>query len=72
MTLLLEYGFNTVNLNRIELETYVFNVRALKSYNKLGFTEEGRKRQHIWINGKYHDVIIMSILAEEWNSKTNK
>ena len=65
----MEYAFNTVNLNRIELHTYSFNERAQKSYNKVGFIEEGRKRQFLWLKGKYHDAIIMGILAEEWNAK---
>jgi RimJ/RimL family protein N-acetyltransferase len=69
MELLLEYAFNTLNLNRIELLTYVFNERALKSYKKVGFLEEGRKRQFKWSKGKYHDAILMAILAEEWNEK---
>lgn len=69
MELLLEYAFNTVNLNRIELYTYSFNERAQKSYNKVGFVEEGRKRKFLWLKGKYHDAIIMGILAEDWNEK---
>ena len=66
LELLIDYGFRTVNLNRLELYTYSFNVRALKSYKKVGFIEEGRKRQFIWSNGRYHDAILLSILAEEW------
>jgi len=69
LELLLDYGFKTVNLNRLELYTYSFNARALKSYKKVGFIEEGRKRQFIWSKGKYHDAILMGILAEEWNDK---
>ncbi|MFW9819257.1 MAG: GNAT family N-acetyltransferase [Candidatus Thorarchaeota archaeon] len=69
MQLLLEYAFNTVNLHRIELYTYAFNQRALKSYSKVGFVEEGRKRQFMWSKGKYYDAIIMGILAEEWIAK---
>ena len=67
--ILLEYGFNKINLNRIELLVYDYNVRALKSYKKIGFIEEGRKRKFMWYKGAYHDAIIMSILAEEWNAK---
>ena len=66
MELLVEYGFNTLNLNRIELEVYDFNIQAIKSYKKVGFLEEGRKRQATYINGEYHGIIIMSILKEEW------
>ncbi|MFX0134487.1 MAG: GNAT family N-acetyltransferase [Candidatus Hodarchaeota archaeon] len=72
MELLIEYGFYTLNLNRIELFTYDFNVRAIKSYKKVGFIEEGRKRQFIWINGKYHDAIVMGILAEDWKERIKK
>ncbi|MGB5909954.1 MAG: GNAT family protein [Promethearchaeia archaeon] len=66
LRLLVDYGFNTLNLNRIELIVYDFNIRAMKSYKKVGFIEEGRKRQAAFKNGKYHDVIIMSLLREEW------
>lgn len=66
MELLLEYGFKTVNLNRIHLRVYEFNSKAINSYNKIGFVEEGRMRQAMFVNGEYHDTIFMSILQEEW------
>jgi RimJ/RimL family protein N-acetyltransferase len=71
MEILLDYAFNTVNLNRIELYTYTFNERALKSYKKVGFIEEGRKREFFYSKGKYHDSILMGILAKEWNERKN-
>jgi RimJ/RimL family protein N-acetyltransferase len=67
MKLLVDYGFNTLNLNRIELSTFAFNTRAHESYLKVGFIEEGRKRQAIFKNGEYHDEIIFSILRSEWD-----
>jgi len=69
MSLLVDYGFLTLNLNRIELEAYGFNIRALKSYFKGGFIEEGRKRQAIYVNGKYHDCIILGMLRSDWENK---
>lgn len=66
MKLLLNYGFNTLNLNRIDLKVNDFNSRAIKCYQKLGFIEEGRMRQSCFRNGEYHDQIIMSILRSEW------
>jgi RimJ/RimL family protein N-acetyltransferase len=66
MKLLVDYGFNTLNLNRIELSTFNFNLRALKSYKNVGFKEEGARRQTIYVNGEYHDVIILGILKNEW------
>ena len=69
MIKLCEYGFNTLNLQRIELETYEFNERAFKSYKKVGYVEEGRRRKAIFANGKYWDAITMGLLADEWNKK---
>ncbi|MFX1481167.1 MAG: GNAT family N-acetyltransferase [Promethearchaeota archaeon] len=66
MELLVRYGFNTLNLHRIELETFQFNLRAFKSYKKVGFKEEGIRRKAIYVNGKYHDVYILGLLKDEW------
>jgi RimJ/RimL family protein N-acetyltransferase len=66
MEILINYGFKTVNLNRIQLRVYEFNSRAINSYKKIGFVEEGRMRKAVFINGEYHDIIIMSILQDEW------
>jgi len=72
MELLVDYGFNTLNMNRIELSVYEFNSRAFKTYQKVGFVEEGRKRQARYHNGKYQDEIIMAVLREDWENKAKK
>lgn len=69
MKLLVDYGFKTLNLNRMQLETYEFNTRALKSYKKVGFVEEGLRREAIYINGNYHDCIMLGLLRSEWENK---
>ena len=69
MELLIEYGFDILNLNRIGLTVYDFNSRAHKTYQKVGFVEEGRKRQARFHNGKYQDEIIMAILRKDWEKK---
>ena len=67
--MILEYGFNTLNLQRIWLGVHDFNERAQKSYAKAGFIEEGRKRRAHFIDGEYSDEIIMSILDYEWRRR---
>jgi RimJ/RimL family protein N-acetyltransferase len=62
----IKYGFEVLNLNNIELKVYDFNERALNTYKKAGFKEYGRRRQAYYLNGKYHDVICMDILREEY------
>lgn len=64
--LILDYGFNYLNLNNIKLDLMSFNERALKCYQKCGFKEYGRRRECKFINGKYYDSIEMDILSEEF------
>ena len=64
--LLLDYGFNYMNLHSIKLELMSFNERALKCYKKCGFKETGRIRENKFINGKYYDIITMDILENEF------
>ncbi len=66
MTLLLKHGFNTLNLNRIALDVYETNPRAIRAYEKVGFVHEGRKRQAMYKDGSYIDILIMSVLRSEW------
>lgn len=66
--LILDYGFNVLNLNNISLEVFDFNKRAIRCYEKVGFTKVGVRRKYVYIAGKYHDVVIYDILAEEFKS----
>lgn len=64
--LILDYGFNYLNLNNIMLQVLEFNERAIACYKKCGFKEFGRRRKCNFLNGKYYDVVNMDILAEEF------
>lgn len=64
--MLLDYGFNRLNLNMIWLGVNVENKAAIKVYEKTGFAHEGRLRQVQYRNGRYYDVFRLSILREEW------
>jgi RimJ/RimL family protein N-acetyltransferase len=69
MTLLLRHGFETLNLNRLFLRVFAANVRAVRAYEKAGFVEEGRLRQAVFKNGRYDDIIVMSVLRSEWENR---
>jgi len=64
--LILDYAFRYRNFHRVYLQVTQTNERAFKSYEKCGFVEEGRLRQHLWSDGAYRDVICMSMLRHEW------
>ena len=62
---LLAFAFDEMNLNRVELDVFAFNERAIAAYRKCGFIEEGRRRQALYRQGAYHDVIVMGVLRAE-------
>jgi RimJ/RimL family protein N-acetyltransferase len=71
--LLLDYGFNILNLNNIMLEVVDFNKRAQRCYEKVGFKIIGKRRKCTFLAGKYYDHIFMDILAEDFkDSKIKK
>ncbi|ADL52386.1 GNAT family N-acetyltransferase [Clostridium cellulovorans] len=69
MKTLVNFIFNEVNVNKVKLNVFSFNERAIKSYEKVGFKKEGVLRQEIYRFGKYYDVIVMGILKEEFLNK---
>ena len=69
MSLLLGLGFDTFNLNRISLRVDEANKGGIRAYEKAGFVNEGRFRQGTFQNGKYGDMLLMSVLRAEWNPK---
>lgn len=60
------YAMDLLNLNRLELEVFAYNGRALRTYEKLGFRREGVRREAKFHDGAYHDAILMAIVASDW------
>ena len=65
--LLIDYGFNQLNLHRISSSAISYNERSIRLHKKVGFQEEGRRRQAIFKNGVYHDWVLYGLLKEEWS-----
>lgn len=64
--LILEYGFQTMNLHNIMLSVDADNHAGISCYKKVGFRECGRRREWIFKDGKYIDKIYMDILESEF------
>jgi RimJ/RimL family protein N-acetyltransferase len=62
----IRFGFQELNLHRIWLDVFGYNERAQALYRRLGFTEEGRLREHLARDGRRYDVILMGLLRTEW------
>ncbi len=67
---LLRFGFDEMNLNRVDLTVDEDNPRAIACYRKCGFVEEARMRQYHFTRGRHHDWIVMGILREEFRALT--
>ena len=50
----------------LSLGVLAYNARARRCYEKCGFREEGRVREHRFHDGRWHDQIIMGILQHEF------
>lgn len=64
--LILEYGFKTLNLNNIMLSVHADNIAGITCYKKIGFSDAGRRREWVFKEGKYIDVLYMDMLAREF------
>ena len=65
--LILEYGFDKLNLNRIELKADERNLQSRKAMKSIGATEEGTLRQHMKIHDGYlRNTVFYSFLKSEW------
>jgi len=64
---MLQHGFHNLNLHRIYLYVLTRNVRAISMYEKTGFRNEGLLREAVYKNGKFEDMILMSILQRDFN-----
>jgi RimJ/RimL family protein N-acetyltransferase len=65
---LARFAFQVMNLQRVYLRTYEYNERGQAAFKKAGFVEEGRMRRHIYMEGRYWDVLIMGCLREEFEA----
>ncbi|NDJ60650.1 MAG: GNAT N-acetyltransferase [Chloroflexi bacterium] len=52
-------------IERVELEVFAGNARAIHVYERFGFTHEGRKRRLYYRGGAAHDMLIMALLLDK-------
>ena len=62
---MIPYGFNKMELNRIEAFSSPQNTASIRIIEKLGFKKEGLMRQHFYRDGIAEDSTIYSILKDD-------
>ncbi len=68
--LLLDYGFNTLGLHRIQSRTLAPNHRSRAHLLRSGYREEGRRLKRHFREGAWHDEVLFGLLREDWNPET--
>ncbi len=72
MRVMLRYAFDELNLQRVSLAAFENNQRALRSYQKVGFTIEGCMRGEVSRDGRRWNSIFMGLLRDEWWAMNNE
>lgn len=64
----LGFAFAELKLHRVSLRVLASNERAIRSYQKCGFQIEGRERETAFLDGHWHDDLIMGLLEHEFQT----
>ena len=64
---ILNFVFSELKLNKLCGEVLSFNEKVVRMHEKFGFRREGYLRSHIQKNNKFHDVVVIGLLASEWD-----
>jgi [ribosomal protein S5]-alanine N-acetyltransferase len=64
---MITFGFGVLDLHRVTAAIGPDNSASIAVVKKLGFTREGRLRDHVFTNGAWRDSELYSILVHEWN-----
>lgn len=68
---ILAYGFDKMNLHRIEAFVSPENTPSIQLMKHAGFSKEGHLREHYFKDGRYEDSVVFSILKSEWKHSHN-
>jgi len=69
MRVIIRFAFRELNLQRVSLDVFEYNPRAIRSYEKAGFVHEGRMKGFLFRDGQRYDLLFMGILRDEWLAK---
>ena len=70
--LLVNYAFRELNVYKISLNVAQYNARAIRAFEKVGFTHEGAIRALIYRDGQRYDELQMGTIRPEWEARLNE
>jgi RimJ/RimL family protein N-acetyltransferase len=69
LSFLVEYAFEEKGLHRVYDRIADFNDGSQRMVERFGFEEEGRLREHLFLDGEYRDEVVSGLLREEWDGR---
>ncbi len=63
---MLDYSFGDLHLHRVEIRCGTANTRSCAIPQRLGFTREGVAREAEWVNDRWVDLVVWSMLDRDW------
>lgn len=63
------YGFNKINLHKVQICTKTINDASKRVIEKCGFTYEGTLRDYFFMNGEYVGRLFFSMLRSEFEAQ---
>src|SRR5205814_493440 len=69
---LLDYLFGELGVHRVVIQCGTGNRRSSAVPQRLGFTREGTARQGEWVNDRWIDLEVWSMLEDEWAKRTSR
>jgi ribosomal-protein-serine acetyltransferase len=66
---MLDHLFKELGLHRVEIRCGTGNTRSCAVPARLGFTREGVAREAEWVSDRWIDLVIWSMLQEEWEMR---
>ncbi|WP_432041500.1 GNAT family N-acetyltransferase [Streptomyces cadmiisoli] len=69
LVLLMRFMFAERRYHKCLGAIFAHNEASLALTRRLGFTEEGRLREHVFFAGRHHDLVMMGMLADEFDRR---
>lgn len=60
--LMIQHGFKELKLHKIMLRVFSDNYNAIRSYEKVGFVQEGFLKDEVYLDNRFYDIILMGII----------
>lgn len=69
LELMVGYAFGTLGLHRLSMQEMEYNEEALETARTCGFVVEGRERESAQVDGTWYDLVLLGLLADEWEAR---